>query len=86
MTYTVIVPKPFKKQLYSLPEDVQERILKKVARLSEAPRLPGSIKLKGYENEYRLRIGDYRVRYEIDDRNLTVLLLHCQHRKDVYKA
>ncbi|MFM5891345.1 MAG: type II toxin-antitoxin system RelE family toxin [Dolichospermum sp.] len=40
---------------------------------------------EGFKNEYRIRVGDYRVRYEIDDKNLTVIILHCSHRKDVYK-
>jgi mRNA interferase RelE/StbE len=39
----------------------------------------------GFDNEYRIRIGDYRVRYEINDETLTVIVLHCQHRKDIYK-
>ncbi len=86
MTYTVIVPKPFQKQLDSLPEDIQERILEKITPLGEEPRPPGTVKLKGYDNEYRIRIGDYRVRYEINDKECLVLLLHCQHRKDVYKS
>ncbi len=44
------------------------------------------VKLKGRENEYRIRIGDYRVRYEVHDDEATVLLLYCKHRKDVYRG
>ncbi|MFM6203208.1 MAG: type II toxin-antitoxin system RelE family toxin, partial [Dolichospermum sp.] len=36
---------------------------------------------EGFKNEYRIRVGDYRVRYEIDDKNLTVIILHCSHRE-----
>lgn len=43
------------------------------------------LKLKGYDNEYRIRIGNYRVRYEINDKDFIILLLHCKHRKDIYK-
>ncbi len=85
MTYTVIVPKPFQKQLDCLPEEIQERILEKIILLEEDPRPPGTVKLKGYDNEYRIRIGDYRVRYEVNDKEFLVLLLHCKHRKDIYK-
>jgi mRNA-degrading endonuclease RelE of RelBE toxin-antitoxin system len=46
----------------------------------------GVVKLKSADNEYRIRIGDYRVRYEIGDEELIILLLQCKHRKDVYKA
>ncbi|WP_227873457.1 type II toxin-antitoxin system RelE family toxin [Aphanothece sacrum] len=41
--------------------------------------------MKGSANEYRLRIGDYRVRYEIDDSNQKIQILQCKHRKDVYR-
>ncbi len=53
--------------------------------LAENPRPEGVVKLKGYDDEYRIRIGDYRVRYEIDDEESIVVLLHCKHRKDVYR-
>jgi len=42
--------------------------------------------LQGYANEYRLRVGDYRVRYEIDDQGSVVIILSCRHRKDAYKG
>lgn len=85
MSYTVIVPKPVQKQLDSLPDDIRNRIIERLVLLAENPRPEGAIKLKGYENEYRIRIGDYRVRYEIYDQEFVVLLLHCKHRKDVYR-
>lgn len=86
MSYEVIIPKPVKKQLDTLPGDVKERILEKILSLVEDPRPSGVKKLKGFDSEYRIRVGDYRVRYAIDDQALTVLVLHCQHRKDVYKS
>lgn len=85
MTYGVIIPKPVQKQLDSLPDDIRDRILEKILPLAENPRPEGVVKLKGYENEYRIRIGDYRVRYEINDTESMVILLHCKHRKDVYR-
>jgi mRNA interferase RelE/StbE len=84
MTYTIITPKAVQKQLDALPDDVY-RIAVKVQQLAENPRPDGVVKLKGYENEYRIRIGDYRVRYEIEDEKLTILLLQYKHRKDVYR-
>lgn len=85
MTYRVIVPKPVQKQLDSLPDSIRERIIRRIMVLKDNPRPSGVVKLKGYENEYRIRIGDYRVRYEIRDDELVVLLLHCKHRKDAYR-
>ncbi|QYX31252.1 type II toxin-antitoxin system RelE family toxin [Sphaerospermopsis torques-reginae] len=85
MSYKVIIPKPVQKQLDNLQNDVSARVLEKILSLAEDPRPSGVKKLKGFDNEYRIRIGDYRVRYEIDDQTLTVIVLHCLHRKDVYK-
>ena len=85
MGYEVIVPKPVQKQLDSLSESVRNRIIERIVALKENPRPRGCVKLKSYENEYRIRIGNYRVRYEIHDRESIVLLLHCKHRKDVYR-
>jgi mRNA interferase RelE/StbE len=82
--YQVIIPKPVQKQLDRLPEKVIKRILPRLLNLRNNPRPPGSIKLRGYQSEYRLRIGDYRVRYAIDDNHFIVSILHCKHRKDVY--
>jgi mRNA interferase RelE/StbE len=67
MTYAVIIPKIVQKQLDALPEDIYERVIDKLQQLAEDPRPSGVVKLKGSDNEYRIRIGDYRVRYEIND-------------------
>lgn len=85
MTYTIITPKAVQKQLDALPNDVYNRIAEKIEQLAEDPRPDGVVKMKGSDHEYRIRIGDYRVRYEIDDKELIILLLQCKHRKDVYR-
>ena len=85
MSYTVIIPKPVQKQLDNLPEDIRQRITDKILSLTIEPRPLGVKKLKGFDNEYRVRVGDYRVRYEVNDKILTVLVLHCKHRRDIYR-
>ncbi|MGB3492555.1 MAG: type II toxin-antitoxin system RelE/ParE family toxin [Elainellaceae cyanobacterium] len=85
MTSAIITPKAVQKQLDALPDDVYNRIAAKIKLLAEDPRPNGMVKLKGSNNEYRIRIGDYRVRYEINDKELIILLLQCKHRKDVYR-
>jgi mRNA interferase RelE/StbE len=85
MTYTIIMPKAVQKQLDALPEDVCDRIAVKIQKFAENPRPDGVVKMKGADNEYRIRIGDYRVRYEINDQELIILLLQCKHRKDIYR-
>jgi mRNA interferase RelE/StbE len=86
MNYEVIIPNPVQKQLKSFPNDVQNRLKEKILLLTEDPRPLGVKKLKGYTNEYRLRVGDYRLRYEIDDQGSVVIILSCRHRKDAYKG
>jgi len=85
VTYTIITPKAVQKQLDALPDDVCDRVVAKIQQLAENPRPDGVVKLKGFDNEYRVRISDYRIRYEIDDEELVILLLQCKHRKDAYK-
>ncbi len=85
MSHTIITPKTVQKQLEALPNDVFDRVAVKIQQLGEDPRPDGVVKMKGTDNEYRIRIGDYRVRYEIDDEDAIVLLLQCKHRKDVYR-
>ena len=65
--------------------EVYNRIARKIEQLAEDPRPDGVVKMKGSDNEYRIRIGSYRVRYEIDDEELIILLLQCKHRKDAYR-
>ncbi len=86
MTYIIITPKIVQKQLDALPDDVYNRVIVKIRQLAENPRPDGVIKLKGVNNEYRIRAGDYRVRYEINNQRLIILLLQCKHRKDVYRS
>jgi mRNA interferase RelE/StbE len=86
MEYRVIIPRPVQKQLDKLKGDDRDRSLKSILGLKTNPRPHGCVKLKRYDNEYRIRVGNYRIRYEVDDRNVTVLLLHIKHRKDSYKT
>nr|WP_244329373.1 type II toxin-antitoxin system RelE/ParE family toxin [Tolypothrix sp. PCC 7910] len=69
----------------NLPSDIIKRVIEKIQSLASEPRPDGVVKLKGSDNEYRIRIGDYRVRYEIDDDSQLVQILQCKHRKDVYR-
>lgn len=85
MTYSLIIPKSVQKQLDKLPDAVFKRVIKKIETLATEPLPVGAIKLKGKEDEYRIRVGDYRIRYKIDDNQQVVIISRCQHRKDVYK-
>lgn len=82
-TYTIKLSRSAEKEFDRLDSSLQRRILKKLRGLEVAPRGPGSIKLSGDES-WRVRIGDYRVVYEIHDDVLIVLVLRVGHRRDIY--
>ena len=73
------------RQLRKLPASAQRRIVREVMALAINPRPAGVVKLTGDENLWRIRIGDYRVVYEIHDDRLIVLVLRVANRRDVYR-
>jgi mRNA interferase RelE/StbE len=83
--YRVVLTASAEKELHGLPAKMIARIVPRLERLASAPRPPGCKKLKGGENEWRIRMGDYRVVYEIDDTARTVDVTRIAHRRDVYE-
>jgi mRNA interferase RelE/StbE len=80
MSYQVVIPKPVQKQIDTLPQNVRDRVLRILMKLKDNPQPHGCIKLKGYEDEYRLRVGDYRIRYEIHEKkDIFVVLEEDDH-------
>jgi mRNA interferase RelE/StbE len=63
----------------------RERIVRRIDALADNPRAYGSEKLEGLAATYRVRQGDYRIVYDIDDATATVVVLKVRHRKDVYR-
>ena len=84
MSYKVVIPKPVQKQLSDLPKNQRDRLITDIRLLSEVHRPSGVKKLKGYENIYRIRVGDYQVIYEVKDQEMLVLIISSGHRRDVY--
>lgn len=85
MSYKVEILKGALKQLKKLSPEVQERIQAKIDELATEPRPNGVKKLKGQENTYRIRVGDYRILYDIFDDILLVTVVEIGHRGKVYK-
>jgi len=84
MKYQVILPKSVQKELDRLPDDVARRILARLAALETSPRPADVKKLKG-RKAWRIRVGDYRVIYEIQDRVLQIIVITVGHRREVYR-
>lgn len=73
------------KELKKLPQSVIGRILPVVEALANDPIPANSVKLSGAEHTYRIRIGDYRLIYNVLNRILTIEVIRVGHRKDVYR-
>ena len=84
MSYSVNILRRAQKELAQLPGGVYERVRDAVRALGQDPRPPACLKLTGREG-WRIRAGDFRVIYEIDDKQRTVTVLHVGHRRDVYR-
>ena len=82
MRYRVILPKSVQKELDRLPDEVVRRILSRLAQLETDPRPADVKKLKG-RDAWRIRVGDYRVIYEIHDRQLEILVITIGHRREI---
>jgi len=83
--YRVEVARRALRVLSSLPRREQQRIRAAVDLLAEQPRPPGAVHLVGEPHAYRVRVGDYRIVYEIFDNRLVIQVVRIGHRKDVYR-
>lgn len=86
MTYEIRIAPAAVRQIRKLDRQAQRRVQAAIEILADEPRPPGAVKLSGGEGEWRVRTGDYRVIYEIDDGVLLVLVIAVGHRREVYRA
>lgn len=76
------------RQLRDIPQPAALTILRALTPLGDDPRRPDADirKLSGYDDRYRLRVGDYRVIYEVTDAQLIILVVGVGHRREIYRA
>jgi mRNA interferase RelE/StbE len=82
--YELVVRPSISKDTKDIPSNDLKKILRRMKALCDDPRPPGSVKLSGMEY-YRIRQGDYRIIYEIEDHRLIVVVIKVGHRRDVYR-
>lgn len=82
--YQLVIDRYAQKQLGKIPPPYFNRIVKAVNDLAQNPRPNGYIKLTGRAG-FRIRVGDYRVIYNIEDRILTIFIIDIGHRKNIYE-
>ncbi len=85
MSYTIKFSAHAARSFRKLPRRIQVRLYAAIEPLRDNPRMTGSEKLKGSDNTYRIRVGDYRVLYEIMDKVLVVYVIETGYRREVYR-
>lgn len=86
MSYRVEFTEKALSQFSHLPRKVQEKLSNQITSLADDPRPEGACKIRGQDDCYRVRYGDYRVVYAVFDNRLFILIVRAGHRKDVYKG
>ncbi len=84
MPYTVVLKRSAERELDALPEATRQRVASRLLALEHEPRPRGSRQLRGPAGR-RLRVGDYRILYEVDDSQKRVVVFAIGHRRDVYR-
>jgi mRNA interferase RelE/StbE len=85
LRYEVLIEKHAQKQLASIPRVQRDRIAAAIRNLAEVPRPSGVRKLSGRE-AWRIRVGEYRVIYEVHDELLVIVVISLGHRRDIYRG
>jgi mRNA interferase RelE/StbE len=83
--YQIVISRPAAKSFEDLTESLQKRIAAAIEALGKEPRPQGVEKLSGRKDQYRIRVGDYRIVYTIQDKLLIVLILQIGNRRDIYR-
>jgi mRNA interferase RelE/StbE len=84
--YRLVISEDADKQLQKLDKPVRRRMLLALAKLEDDPRPDGVKKLKGSADRWRIRVGDWRIVYQIEDGELVVLVIAVGHRSKVYRG
>jgi mRNA interferase RelE/StbE len=83
--YEVYLERSAENDLKRLPTSTFDRIVYQIKTLAENPRPSGCRKITGSKNDWRIRIGDYRVLYEVNDRAKAVRVMRVRHRREAYR-
>ncbi|HET9608516.1 MAG TPA: type II toxin-antitoxin system RelE/ParE family toxin [Acidimicrobiales bacterium] len=83
--YRVEIARRAAKALASLPRREQQRVRAAIDLLADQPRPPGCRQLSGEHRAYRVRVGDYRIVYEVLDTRLVIQVVRIGHRRDIYR-
>ena len=85
MPYTVIIENKAQKEFLKLSPPHGNSVNKAIEKLENVPRPSGVKKLSGTKDGYRVRVGDHRILYTIDDRRKVITIYRIRHRREVYR-
>ena len=83
--YSLEIARTAEQQLRKLPTEDRRRVARSMLALGEEPYPPGSRKLTGYDDVFRIRVGVYRIIYSVSGQTLMIIILKIGHRKDIYR-
>jgi len=86
VTYRITLAPAAERQLRKFDPPVRRRLQAALELLADNPRPPAATQLVGGSGEWRVRTGDYRIVYDIEDDRLVILVLRMAHRREVYRA
>jgi mRNA interferase RelE/StbE len=86
VSYKIRHTKKVEKEIALLSNDDYSRIATAIGSLATNPRPVGSRKLKGYEGDWRMRVGMFRILYSVDDKEKLVIVRRVAHRKEAYRG
>ena len=84
-SYQIELKRSAEKDLRKLPKDVVKRVFIHIEALAEDPLPRQAVKLAGKERFFRLRVGDYRIIYEVVSHKSVIVVHHVRHRRDAYR-
>jgi mRNA interferase RelE/StbE len=85
-SFRIEVSATAEKQIRKLPDDDRLRVLRAIRPLATEPVPPGSRKIRGYDDVFRIRVGSYRILYRVEGRRLVIIILKVGQRRDIYRS
>jgi mRNA interferase RelE/StbE len=85
MRYRLVLHRDAVGEIRKLPAEIRERVKRTIDALEEVPVPPRAARLRGRANAYRIRVGNYRILYEVHATEIVVYVIGIAHRKEVYK-
>ena len=83
--YEILLERGAERDLKKLPKDMFDRVVLSIKSLAQNPKPHGTRKIIGSKNDWRIRVGDYRLVYEIDEEVKAVKVMRIRHRREAYR-